>query len=131
MLRLPAAAVLAVHGLIHFIGLFAYWQLATFEQLRYTTTVLNGSLDVGEVGIRLVGVGWAAAGTLLLAGAWLVVRRDRGTLPVVVAATAVSTVLCTLGLPDAVLGLVVDLALIAVLALRLWPEARPLRVVRR
>lgn len=131
MLRLPAAAVLAVHGLIHFIGLFAYWQLATFEQLRYSTTVLNGSLDVGEVGIRLVGVGWAAAGTLLLAGAWLVVRRDRGTLPVVVAATAVSTVLCTLGLPDAVLGLVVDLALIAVLALRLWPEARPLRVVRR
>lgn len=131
MLRLPAAAVLAVHGLIHFIGLFAYWQLATFEQLRYSTTVLNGSLDVGEVGIRLVGVGWAAAGTLLLAGAWLVVRRDRRTLPVVVAATAVSTVMCTLGLPDAVLGLVVDLALIAVLALRLWPEARPLRVVRR
>jgi hypothetical protein len=131
MLRRAAAAVLAVHGLIHFMGLFAYWQLATFEQLPYSTTVLGGSVDVGEAGIRLVGAGWALAGVLLLTGAWLIVRRDRRALAVVAVATAVSTAMCTLGLPDAVMGLIVDLALIAVLVLRVWLEPQPLRVVRR
>ncbi|HSK53132.1 MAG TPA: ABC transporter permease [Clostridia bacterium] len=131
MLRLPVAAVLAVHGLIHFMGLFACWQLATFEQLPYSTTILGGSVDVGEAGIRLVGAGWGVAGALVLAGAWLIVRRDHRALAVVAAATAVSTLMCTLGLPDAVLGLVVDLALFAVLVLRVGLEPRPLQAVRR
>jgi uncharacterized membrane protein YccF (DUF307 family) len=131
MLRLAAAVVLAGHGLIHFMGLLTDWKLATFEQLPYGTTVVNGAFDVGESGIRVVGLGWALAGALLIAGAWLVLRGDHRAFAVVALATAASTVMCVLGLPDAIMGLAINLALIALLVLRVWLEPRPLRVVRR
>jgi hypothetical protein len=131
MLRLAAAVALAGHGLIHFMGLLTDWKLATFEQVRYGTTVFNGSVDVGETGIRVVGVGWALAGVLLIAGAWLILRGDHRAFVVVALATFASTVMCVLGLPDAIMGLVVNLALIAVLVLRVWLEPQPMRIVRR
>ena len=131
MLRLVAAVTLAGHGLIHFMGLLSDWQLVTFDQLPYGTTVVNGSFDVGETGIRAVGVGWALAGALLIAGAWLIARSDHRAFAVVALGTAASTVMCVLGLPDAVMGLGVDLALIVVLILRVWLEPQPLRIVRR
>jgi hypothetical protein len=56
-----AAFITFVHGLIHLMGLAAYWKLAEIDNLPYKTTLLDGRWDVGESGIRVFGVLWQVA----------------------------------------------------------------------
>ena len=112
-LRRCAAVFFALHGLIHVMGFVAAWQLASLPEIAYRTSALNGAVEIGDAGARLLGVGW-----LVGAGAFLVAARGiwrsapwafRGA----VVAAAVSMVICALGLPDASLGLAIDLAILA------------------
>ena len=61
-LTYAAAAVLTVHGIVHFLGPVAYLELATVEELPYKTTLFDGAVGVGDAGIRLFGLLWAVAG---------------------------------------------------------------------
>jgi hypothetical protein len=55
----PAAAVfLILHGLIHLMGTTAYLKLGKIEALPYKTTLLGGSWNVGDGGIRMFGIIW-------------------------------------------------------------------------
>lgn len=47
ILRSVAAAVLAVHGLIHLIGFLVPWPIAQVEGFAYRTTALGGSVELG------------------------------------------------------------------------------------
>ncbi|HEY4753596.1 MAG TPA: hypothetical protein VIH37_09935, partial [Candidatus Limnocylindrales bacterium] len=58
MLPFLAAAVLAVHGLIHLIGFVVPWGLAQVDGFTARTSVLAGAISVGDAGARLVGVAW-------------------------------------------------------------------------
>ena len=60
MTRIALAAAIAAHGLIHLIGFVVPWQLAAVAGFPYRTTVLDGTADLGEIGVRLVGVLWLA-----------------------------------------------------------------------
>ena len=59
-MRLAAAALLVLHGLVHLIGFVVPWRLAdlTSGGFAYTTTVLAGRLDLGTTGARIVGLLW-------------------------------------------------------------------------
>lgn len=61
------AFVLAAHGLVHFLGPVAYFELAPIPELPYKTTLFGGAVDVGDLGIRLFGLAWAVAGVGFLA----------------------------------------------------------------
>ena len=50
LINVIAAVYLIVHSLIHLIGFVVFWQIAEFEDISYTTTVLAGKLDVGHRG---------------------------------------------------------------------------------
>lgn len=53
------ALSLIVHGLIHLLGFFVYWQITgDFEELTYKTTILFDTIDVGIVGIKIFGLVW-------------------------------------------------------------------------
>ena len=58
MIRTLAAALLAVHGLIHLIGFVVPWGIAQVEGFPYRTTALAGAVALGDAGARLVGVAW-------------------------------------------------------------------------
>ena len=58
-LKIIAAVVLILHGLVHFMGTAAYLKLTDVQGLPYKTTVLAGRWDLGEVGIAIFGVLWA------------------------------------------------------------------------
>jgi hypothetical protein len=60
-LKIIAAVVLALHGLIHLIGTAAYLKLADVQGFPYKTTVLGGRWDLGQGGISFFGVLWAVA----------------------------------------------------------------------
>jgi hypothetical protein len=82
--------LLLLHGVVHLLGFVVPWQLAEPEGFPYKTTLLSGRLDVGPVGIRVVGVIWLLVALALVVaaiGTWtqqVVVgtgRDDRGDLP--------------------------------------------------
>jgi hypothetical protein len=64
-----AAAVLALHGLVHLMGTAAYLKLAQVQGLPYKTTLLSGRLELGANGIAFFSIVWAliAAGFVVTA----------------------------------------------------------------
>ena len=127
MIRVLAAVFLRLHGCAHLLGFLASWQLATFDDIPYTTTIANGTLDVGDAGIRIVAFAWIVAGAAMLLAGLLVGRRSAAAVPALWIATVVSLIACVSGLPAAVIGLAIDLAIVAVLLLA-WVRTRRPRV---
>ena len=112
ILRRAAALFLALHGLIHIMGFVAAWQLATLPELAYRTTALNGAVEIGDLGARLVGIGWIVGGGALVVAASGIRRSAPWAFRGAVLAATVSTVICAIGLPDASMGLAIDVAIL-------------------
>lgn len=115
MWRIGLAALLVLHGLVHLLGFVVPFGLAEVEGFPRSTTVLAGRLDLGEVAIRLAGVGWlfvAVAFVTAAVGLWLFLPWWWG---LALGAVAVSAVLCALFLPTAWAGLAVDVVILAAL----------------
>ena len=110
--RRAAAVFFVVHGLIHVMGFVAAWQLATLPEIAYRTTALNGAVEMGDAGARLLGVGWLVGGGAMLVAAWDTWRNAPWALRGAVFAATVSMLICALGLPDAYLGLSIDVAIL-------------------
>ena len=111
-MRYALALLFVAHGIAHLSGFLTSWRLASLEGLAYKTTVLAGRVDVGEVGIRIIGVFWllaalgfvvAGIGTTLALPWW-------GTLTAVVA--SFSLVLSVLEWPEAKIGVAVNLVIL-------------------
>jgi hypothetical protein len=63
-----------------------------------------------------MGFVWLAGAITLVAVAVMIWRGHRLALPATVAAVIGSTIMCTIGLPNAVMGLVIDVVLLVLLA---------------
>ncbi len=116
MLKLFVGIFFILHGLVHLLWFVVPWRITTVDGLPYSTKVLINRVDVGEVGIRIVGllwlvatVGWGAAGvSLILLAPWW-----QG---LAIAVALFSSLLGILGLPIAKVGLLIDvMVLVAVL----------------
>jgi hypothetical protein len=115
-MRVGIAIIMILHGLAHLPGFLVPWRLASPKDLPYKTTIVAGRFDLGDAGIRLVGVLWlatlmatVAAGAGLLAGApWAFAAAF--------VACAVSLVLSLASLPEARVGVVFNIVLLAALA---------------
>ena len=123
-----AAALLAVHGLIHLIGFVACSGLATVDGFAYRTTALGGLLVFGGAGATVLAIAWLARCHRVCRG-----RAGRpgpaalGESPVAGLAL-VSLGLCVLALPEAELGITVNaviLSVLVLLALRPAPSGAP------
>lgn len=115
MWRIGLAALLALHGLVHLLGFVVPFGLAEVEGFPRSTTVLAGRVDLGEVGVRVAGVGWllvAVAFVMAAVGLWLLQPWWWG---LALGATAVSAVLCALFVPTSWAGLALDVAILAAL----------------
>lgn len=114
-MRILFAALLIAHGIAHLVGFVIPWRLVTSEELPYRTTVLGGTVNLGETGVRLLGVVWlvvgvafaVVAGGLLLRVSWWY-RAALGTV-------LVSLVLCIAGWPDSRLGIVANAVILGLL----------------
>jgi len=114
-MRIALAVLFFVHALAHLPGFVVPWRLATLEEMPYKTTLLDGRFDVGDAGIRLVGLLWlvaalafvAAGAGLLLGAAWWG--------PLSWASVVLSLTLSALGWPEARLGLALNVVIVALL----------------
>ena len=99
------AAFFVLHGIAHGVGFVVPWRLMEVEETAYSTTLLAGRWDVGDVGIRLVGLLWLATGlAFVAAGAGVWMLKGWWTPAATAAATA---------------SLVLSMVLAALLSLRL------------
>lgn len=112
VLRRAAAVFFVLHGIAHLVGFVAAWRLGRLEDVPYGTLVLNGSVDVGEAGMRLVGLLWLA-GAIAFVAAAAAVLRERYRLVAGVAAFSLG--LCVVGLPAAIVGFWIDTAILGIL----------------
>lgn len=119
--RYAAAFALAVHGLIHFLGIGVYFELAEFADLPYKTTLAGGAVDVGHVGIRIFAVVTAVAGAGFVVAAAALLGNWRRWRQLLLAVTLLSFVLTALDWTVASMGVLANLAiLVALLAERYW-----------
>jgi hypothetical protein len=116
MTRRIAAVAVAAHGLIHLIGFVVPWGITQVEGFPYRTTALGGAVALGDAGARAVGLAWLVLAVgFVLAG--IALWRDARWAPALAAALAVASIaVCALGLPEAAFGIVVNLAILALVA---------------
>lgn len=123
-MRYAFALLLVAHGVAHLVGFVSAWKLATLAELPYRTTLFSGHLDVGEAGIRLVGVLWLLAALTFLVAAVAVANEGVWARRALSVALLVSAPLCAAAWPEARLGLAVDMGLALLLAIGVrqqWP----------
>jgi hypothetical protein len=112
MTRLILAAVVAAHGVIHLIGFVVPWRIATVTGFPYRTTAAGGLADLGDVGMRLVGVVWLVCAIGFVVSGVGIVRRAPWALPLTCGLAVVSLLVCLIGLPETAAGVVVNMAIL-------------------
>jgi hypothetical protein len=112
LLRAAAAAVLAVHGLIHLLGVALLWRWGEPGQLRYDDV----SPAAGSLPGTIVGGVWLAATLLFLLTAVLLLAGHPAWRPVGLLAALVSIAVLLPSASIALAGLVVDAAVLAAVA---------------
>jgi hypothetical protein len=121
--RLTFAAVLALHGIVHWIGFAVPLGLVETPSNRPTTEALWGTLDGGETGARILGIAYLALIVPFLVAAYGVARGRSWALPLTIDVASLSAIVCALGSPNAVVGLLLNLVIIAIAVA--WLRLRP------
>jgi hypothetical protein len=126
-MRIAIGIYLLVHGICHFVGFVVPWKILTMKDEPYKTTLVAGAFDVGEIGIRVVGLLWLLAGLAFLAAALGVFASWSWWRPATLFFATASLVLCVLGLPGAKIGILANALILAFIlgaTLGWWPVAR-------
>ncbi len=105
--------IMVLHGIAHGVGFAGAWGLS--RNIPYKTTVLNGHIDMGPVGIRLVGVLWLLAGITFVVAAVTAFTNQPTWLRATAVALITSTVLTAFELPEAKIGLALNVVMALVL----------------
>lgn len=115
MVQAITAIFFILHGAVHLLGFVVPWQIMQVEGMPYTTTILGGRVNVGNGGIRFVGLLWMLATiTFVVAGIGLLLSAPWWW-SVTMGATLFSLFLCILGWPEARWGALIDVLIVAVL----------------
>lgn len=115
-MRTALAIVLAVHGIAHLPGFLVPWRISSPPDLPYQTRLLNGALEVGDLGARVVGVLWLLAALAFGGAAVAVYRGAPHWATIALLVVVFSLILSTLGWPASRIGLAVNIVLLVVLA---------------
>ena len=116
-MRIALAILMALHGVAHLPGFVGSWRLAVLEGVPYHTTLFGGALDVGDAGMRAVGVAWLLAALGFVAASAGAALDRAWWPPLALVVTLASLALCVAELPATRIGLPVNVALLVVLLL--------------
>lgn len=113
-MRWILAFMLLAHGVAHLPGFFVGWQLASFPELPFRTTIF-GTVDIGVIGARLVGVAWLLSSLVFAGIAMAVALRIALPSAVLPLALGASATLCLSAWPKASYGFIANAAIAAML----------------
>ena len=112
-----AVVGLALHGLIHLMGLVAYWPLGVLAELPYKTALLNGQWEVGALGMRIFALLWLLATIGFLLVALALAFGWAWWQPLLMVTIALSLVITALDWSVAFRGAIIDIVILAALLL--------------
>lgn len=115
MWRIALSALMAAHGLVHVFGFASAWQLVQSDELPSTDSILAGKVHLSQPASRALGLGWLVLAVGFLVAAVALGIHAPAWWSLAVACSAVSLVMCTLGLTETWFGLVLNVALLALL----------------
>ena len=110
-MRIALAVILFVHGFAHLAGFLIPWRIATLKDMPYKTTILAKSVNVGDLGIRVIGILWLVAALAFAVSAIGVLARASWWLPITVLVTGFSFLLCIVEWPEARIGPLVNIGI--------------------
>ncbi len=107
------AIVLIIHGLAHLVGFVLPWRVAAPPEAPAKTTILGDTVDLGNRGIRVLGIVWLATAALFVVAGIALMTGRPWWIELTGGTAAFSLVLCVLGWPDAKLGIPVNVGVLA------------------
>jgi hypothetical protein len=110
--RVFLAIILVLHGLVHIMGLVSYLKLGEVQGIPYKTTVLDGRLNLSEIGIGVYGVLWAVAALGFILAATGLLINSSWWLSLLTTSAVFSLVLTVVDLNVALAGVVVNVAIL-------------------
>jgi hypothetical protein len=113
--RIIIGIYLVIHGICHLVGFVVPWKIATLKEEPYKTTLLTGALDIGDAGIRVVGILWLVASVGFIAGGIGVFANINWWRNLILGLSIFSLVLCVFGLPGAKIGILANAVLLVYL----------------
>jgi hypothetical protein len=113
-MRWILASMLLAHGVAHLPGFFVGWELASFPELPFRTTIF-GTIEIGLAGARLVGVAWLLTGIVFAAMAVTIALRVDFPSTLLPFALGVSAALCLSAWPKASYGFIANAAIAGML----------------
>ena len=116
-MRIVLAALMVAHGIAHLPGFLVSWQLRSFPEMPFRTTILGSSLDVGTGGIKVIGLIWLAVSVAFGILAVATLMRGAWWQPIAYAAIGLSTALCLVGWPEARLGFVANAVILLLIVI--------------
>ena len=116
-MHIALAALFALHGIAHWVGFVIDWRLTAFEDMPTETSLLAGRIDVGEVGMRVVGILWLLTGLAFLVVAVATAWGRAWWMSAALGVTGFSLAMSVLSWPDARVGVYVDTIILVVLGL--------------
>jgi hypothetical protein len=108
-----AAALLALHGAIHLIGAVVYLRWGSIEGFAYKTSVLGGYMNLGDDGIRVFGLLWAAAAAAFIVAAVALLGGWAACRTILLMATLGSLLLTVMDWDVAFIGAIADIGILA------------------
>ena len=109
------SALFIIHGVAHLVGFVVPWRVATLEDTPYKTTILNGKIDVGDSGIRAIGLVWLVTALAFMVCAIAVAMQLQWWMWVAMAATLISFDLTIVGWPESRVGVAVNVLIVVML----------------
>ena len=128
MVRIIVSVIFALHGLIHLFGFVAFLKIVETKDIQYRTTIFAGKVDVGDFGIKIVGILWLLAAVGFVIAAVGVFGLSDWWQSVTLYVTIFSLIITITGIPDSVFGAVTNIIILAYLFLAPklsflpWPE---------
>ncbi len=110
------AVFLVLHGLAHVYGFTTPWGIASPRRADYSTLILNGSIDIGDAAIKAMSFLWLGAVFAFALAGLMVWRGHPWARRTTVAVVLGSLVICAIRVPGSVIGLAIDVVLLALLA---------------
>jgi hypothetical protein len=121
-MRFALAFLLLAHGLAHLVGFAVPWQLMKAPDLPKRTTIFGSAIDLGQQGMRAYGLLWLLMALVFVVAAGALAAQVPQWTVIAALAVTVSTVLCIASLPEAKVGLWLNVGLIVLLVIAGWRD---------
>lgn len=111
-MKILLAILFCVHGIAHLVGFVVPWQITKMEDMPYKTTLLSGQINVGDTGIRIVGLLWLMAAVGFVISGIAVLRLTPWWNTWALYISLFSLILSILGWPESKIGVLVNLLIL-------------------